>query len=51
MIKLGLIQEHLQLRAKETAPLVNKNYNNEIALREQNLPLNYREPLEMLINL
>ena len=37
------------MRAKQTASLVNKYYENEVTLREQNLPLKYCQPLEKLI--
>ena len=32
----GLFIEYIQLRAKQTAPLVNKHYENEVTLRQQN---------------
>ena len=31
---------YVQLRAKQTAPQVNKHYGKEVTLRWQNLPLN-----------
>ena len=37
------------MRAKQTAPLVNKHCENEVSLTEQNLPLKCCPPLEMLI--
>ena len=30
------LQDILQLRAKQTVPLVNKHYENEVNLRQQN---------------
>ena len=30
------LQDILQLRAKQTAPLVDKHYENEVTLRQQN---------------
>ena len=38
----------LQLRAKQTAPLVNKHYKNEVTLTGQSLPLKCCQPLEIL---
>ena len=38
----------IQLRAKETAHLVNKHYQNEVILTGQNPPLKYCQPLEIL---
>ena len=38
----------LQLRAKQTAPLVNKHYQNEVTLTGQNPPLKCCQPLEIL---
>ena len=34
-----LLSEDIQLRAKQTAPLVNKHYQNEVTLTGQNPPL------------
>ena len=31
-----VIVDEIQLRAKQTAPLVNKHYENEVTLRQQN---------------
>ena len=39
---------HIQLRAKQTAPLVNKHYQNEVTLTGQNPPLKCCQPLEIL---
>ena len=39
---------HLQLKAKQIAPLVYEHYENDVALREQNLTC---QPLEMLMYL
>ena len=39
----------MQFRAKQTAPLVNNLYENEIILREENLSLKFCQPLKMLI--
>ena len=33
--------DHLKLRANQTAPSVNKYYENEVILEEQKLPLEY----------
>ena len=41
-------QECIQLRAKNT-PLVNKHYENEVTLREEDLPLKCCLPLKMLM--
>ena len=41
----------LQLRAKQTAPLVNKHYQNEVTLTGQNPPLKCCQPLESLARL
>ena len=38
----------LQLRAKQTAHLINEHYKNEVTLTEQNLPLKCCQPLEIL---
>ena len=35
--------------AKQTAPLVKKHHENEVTLREQNLPLICCQPVKMLI--
>ena len=32
---------YVQLKVKQTAPLLNKHYKNEETLREQNLPLKH----------
>ena len=46
---LGCIStRYVQLRAKQTAPLVNKHYQNEVILTGQNPPLKCRQPLESL---
>ena len=37
------------MRAKQTAPLVNKHYEYKVTLIKQNLPLKCCPPLEMLI--
>ena len=39
---------YVELRAKQTARLVNKHYQNEVTLTGQNLPLKYCQPVEML---
>ena len=39
---------NLQLRGKQTAPLVNKHYQNEVTMTGQNLPLKCCKPLEIL---
>ena len=41
----------IQLRAKQTAPLVNKHFQNEVTLTGQNLPLKCCQPLEILAQL
>ena len=38
----------IQLRAKQTAHLVNKHYQNEVTLTGQNLPLKCCKPVEIL---
>ena len=38
-LKQGQKLEHVQLRAKQTAPLVKKHYQNEVTLTGQNPPL------------
>ena len=38
----------VQLRAKQTAPLVNKHYQNEVTLTGQRPPLKCCQPLEIL---
>ena len=38
----------VQLRAKQTAHLVNKHYQNEVTLTGQNPPLQCCQPLEIL---
>ena len=40
--------ECLQLRAKQTAPLLNKHYQNEVTLTGQNPPLKFCQSLEIL---
>ena len=40
---------YVQLRAKQTTPFVNIHYENEVSLREKNLPLRYCQSLEMLM--
>ena len=42
---------NVQLRAKQTARLVNKHYQNEVTLTGQNPPLKYCQPLEILAHL
>ena len=39
----------IQLRAKQTAPIIEKYYENEFTLKEQNLLLKFCQPLEALI--
>ena len=39
---------YVQLRAKQTAHLVNKHYQNEVTLTGQNPPLKYCQPLKIL---
>ena len=39
---------NLQLRGKQTAPLVNKHYQNEVTLTGQSPPLKCCQPLEIL---
>ena len=41
----------VQLRAKQTAPLVNKHYQNKVTLTGQNPPLKCCQPLESLARL
>ena len=41
----------IQLRAKETASLVNKHFQNEVTLTRQNPPLKCCQPLESLAHL
>ena len=41
---------HVQLRAKQTAPLVNKHYQSEVPLEGQSPPLKCYQPLEILTN-
>ena len=43
-----LLELYLKLRAKQTAPLVNKNYQNEVTLTGQSPPLKCCQPLEIL---
>ena len=38
-LDVSLSFHNLQLRAKQTTPLVNKHYQNEVTLTRQNLPL------------
>ena len=40
---------YIQLRANQTTPSVNKHYENNVILRDQNLPLKCFQPLNMLI--
>ena len=44
----SLEYEQVQLRAKQTTPLVNKHYENEVTLTEQSQPLICFQPLEIL---
>ena len=48
----GALCQHLrcgvQLRAKQTAHLVNKHYQNEVTLTGQNLSLKCCQPVEIL---
>ena len=46
--RVTLSRTHIQLRAKQTAHLVNKHYQNELTLTGQNLTLKYYQPLEIL---
>ena len=39
---------NIQLRAKQTAPLVNKHYQNDVTLTGYNPPLKCCQPLEIL---
>ena len=48
MTKPCSVNEYVQLRAKQTAPLVNKHYQNEVTLTGQNPPLKCCQPLEIL---
>ena len=41
-------QNQIQLRAKQTALLVKKHYQNEVNLTGQSLPLKCCQPLEIL---
>ena len=43
-----LLSSLIQLRAKQTVPLVNKHYQNEVTLTEQSLSLKCCQPLEIL---
>ena len=43
----SLLGFRLQLRAKQTAPLVNENYQNEVTLTGQNPLLKFCYPLEL----
>ena len=45
------IEFHIQFKAKQTAPLLNKHYQNEVTLTGQNPPLKCCQPLESLAHL
>ena len=42
------LQDILQLRVKQTAPLINKHYQNEVTLTGKSPPLKCCQPLEIL---
>ena len=50
-ISFMLLHYFLQHRAKQTAHLVNKHYENEVTLTGQIPPLKYCRTLEILTNL
>ena len=49
-IMISILVACIQLRAKQTAPLVNKNYQNEVTLTGQNPLLKCYQTFEILTN-
>ena len=49
--QMNSFKMEVQLRAKRTAPLVNKHYQNEVTLTGQSPPLKCCQPLESLAHL
>ena len=47
-MSIGIVYGIIQLRAKQTAPLVDKHYQNEATLTGQNPPLKCCQPLKIL---